>query len=346
MEPINSFSLEQFPQVVETFGQPRFRARQLAQWLYAKGAESYDQMSNLPISFRKRLAEEVPLDIPLVVDRRVSKDGSRKYLLEFHDGARVEAVGMPSRDVNDRGVLRRLTVCFSTQVGCPMACAFCATGKEGFTRNLLPGEMVQQVLAVQRDFEMRITNAVAMGQGEPFLNYGNLIAALHILNSEYCLNIGARHITVSTCGIASGIEAFAREPEQFTLALSLHSAVQETRDQLMPKVRNENCEALRADLRAYFDASGRRVSLEYLLIEGFNDDERHLRALRSFCRGLHIHINLLPLNDVEGSPFKPSSDHTVKHWMDELARAGIETSLRDSRGADIDGACGQLKNKH
>ncbi len=324
--------------------QPRFRAKQLIQWIYGKGETSFDRMTNLPSSLRSKLAETSPLDIPEVVERRVSRDGSRKYVLKFADGALTETVGIPSRDSNKQGEARRLSVCFSTQVGCSMACAFCATGKEGFTRNLLPGEIVQQVLCVQRDFDSRVSNAVAMGQGEPFLNYDNLIAALHILNDPQGLNIGARHITVSTCGIPSGIAAFAREPEQFTLALSLHSAVQETRDLLMPRVAGENCEALRADLRTYYEVCGRRVSLEYLLISKLNDTDKHLDALISFCRGLHVHINLLPLNDVEGSSFKPSDSRTVNRWMERLARAGVETSLRDSRGSDIDGACGQLKS--
>ena len=342
---IETYAPSEFEALVKSLGQPRFRAKQLFQWIYGKGATSYDEMSNLPAAMRAQLAEEAPLHIPEVVDKRVSKDGSRKYLLKLADGNLIETVGIPSRDDNASGDPRRLSVCFSTQVGCSMACAFCATGTEGFTRNLLPGEMAQQLLAVSRDFGMRITNAVAMGQGEPFLNYDNVIAALKILNHPDGLAIGARHITVSTCGIVKGIRAFGVEPEQYTLALSLHSANQSTRDELMPRCASTPLPKLKDALKDYYEHAGRRISLEYLLIEGKNDDSAHIHALIDYCKGLHVHVNLLPMNDVEGSPFKATSKSTLNQWMRELEDAHIRVSIRDSRGSDIDGACGQLKNR-
>lgn len=342
---IETYDPKGFEALVTSLGQPRFRAKQLFQWIYGKAATSYDEMTNLPATFRKTLAEEAPLFIPEIVDRRISKDGSRKYLLKLSDGSLVETVGIPSRDENNSGEPRRLSVCFSTQVGCSMACAFCATGTEGFTRNLLPGEMAQQLLAVSRDFGMRITNAVAMGQGEPFLNYDNVIAALKILNHPDGLNIGARHITVSTCGIIKGIEAFGHEPEQYTLALSLHSAIQSTRDELMPRCAKAPLPQLKDTLIDYYEHAGRRLSLEYLLMDGVNDDSSHIHALIDFCEGLHVHVNLLPMNDVEGSPFKATPKATMNRWLRELEAAHIRVSIRDSRGSDIDGACGQLKNR-
>lgn len=324
---------------------PRFRAKQVIQWVYQKQACSYDEMTNLPAKMRAELTEKLPLNIPQIADKRVSKDGSRKYVLTLADGCQVETVGIPSNDSGRNGESRRLTVCFSTQVGCPMQCAFCATGHEGLTRSLLPGEMVQQILTVQRDFGARVSNVVAMGQGEPFLNYDNFIKALAIINSKEGLGIGARHITVSTCGILDGIDRFGHEEEQHTLAVSLHAARQEVRDTIMPRCKNMPLSRLKSALKEYYDNSKRRISFEYLMIAGVNDSNEDLIALIRYCKGLHVHVNLIPLNDIDDSPWKPSSKETVQHWIDSLNRSGIETTLRNSRGSDIDGACGQLKNK-
>lgn len=325
-------------------GQPRFRAGQLIEWLYGKGTESYEAMTNLPAALRERLEHEAPLSVPQIADKQVSSDGTRKYVLRLADGALVETVGIPSRDVAASGQPRRLTVCFSTQVGCPMGCVFCATGREGFTRNLEPAEMVWQLLAVGKDFGSRVSNAVAMGQGEPFLNYVNLLDALRIINHPKALGIGARHITVSTCGVREGILRFGEEPEQFTLALSLHAATQSTRDMIMPGMRNTPLADVRDALQVYITSSGRRVSLEYLLFDGVNDSDGDLDALVAFCRGLNAHVNLLPVNRVEGSSLLPSPASKLNVWANTLGEHGIEASVRDSRGGDIDAACGQLKN--
>ena len=226
-----------------------------------------------------------------------------------------------------------------------MACSFCATGKEGFTRNLTPGEIVDQIMLAEDDMGMRVTNVVGMGQGEPFLNYDNVLAALRIMNSPDGMGIGARHITVSTCGILAGIEKWAKEPEQFTLAISLHAAVQSTRDELMPRVANQNLVYLKRELMNYVSEARRRVTLEYIMISDITDTEDHLRALESFCDGLLCHVNLIPINSIDKSPYKPCSKKKLHHFVDELARKGTEATIRNSRGADIDGACGQLKNK-
>lgn len=345
MQTLSTYGREGLDQLMEQLGQPRFRAKQLFHWVYGTGATGYDQMTNLPNALREQLQECAPLDVPEVVDRQESSDGTRKYVLRFADGACVETVAIPSQATDDAGGPRRLTVCFSTQVGCAMGCAFCATGTEGFTRNLLPGEMAQQLLCAQRDMGMRVTNAVAMGQGEPFLNYDHVIDALHIINHPEALNIGARHLTVSTCGILDGIRAFGGEGEQFVLALSLHAARQDVRDKIMPRCRTISLSRLKSALSDYEDASGRRVSLEYLMIDGLNDGEKDLVALMGFCKDLRVHVNLLPVNHVDGSPYRPCSPKHMQSWVDRLMHQGIEANIRTSRGADIAGACGQLKNK-
>lgn len=338
---IRSFSVKEIEELIAQLGFPKFRSKQLYEWVHRHHAIDYDQMSNLPKALREKLSDIYPLCAPRVVDRQISKDGTRKYILELEDGLLVETVGMPSlsKDGYDR-----LSVCFSTQVGCAMECAFCATGKEGFTRQLIAAEMVDQILAVELDFGQRVTSVVAMGQGEPFLNYENTLKALRVMNDPGSFNIGARHITISTCGIFEGIRRLANEPEQFTLAISLHSAIQEDRDVIMPRVSNQKLGMLKKELISYVSKTNRRVSLEYLLMRNINDTNDHLGALLDFCDGLLCHVNILPINDVEESPFKPSSKKTLDLWMSTLSNRGIETTLRNSRGSDIDGACGQLKN--
>jgi 23S rRNA (adenine2503-C2)-methyltransferase len=222
-----------------------------------------------------------------------------------------------------------------------MGCTFCATGQGGFVRNLLPGEMAWQVALVAHDFGMRASNAVAMGQGEPFHNYDAVIGALRIMNAEHGLGIGARHLTISTCGIVPGIDRLAREPEQFTLALSLHSAIQQTRDRLMPGVRSWPLARVRAALVRYAEATGRRPTLEYALIAGENDTPREIAALVNFTRGMLCHVNLIPVNPITGGGSRPA-DAAVEEVASILRAAGTETTVRVERGTDISAACGQL----
>ena len=323
--------------LLSDMGQPRFRALQVERWLYARGAHAFSEMTDLPAGLRDSLAGRLSLPFPQVMRRQDSADGTRKYLLELGDGVTVEAVGLPAGD--------RLTVCFSTQAGCAMGCAFCATGAAGLTRDLGPGEMVDQVRLIADDFGHRVTNAVAMGQGEPFATYDATLGALRFLNAAEDLGIGARHITVSTCGLIAGIDRFATGPEQFTLAVSLHSAVQATRDLLMPGVRGVPLRKLRTALIAYANATGRRPSLEYALIDGVNDTEAELAALVTFSRGLLVHVNLIPVNPIAESGFGRSPAARVTAFTNGLAAAGVEVSLRAERGADIDAACGQLRQR-
>lgn len=322
--------------LMDEVGEPRWRAGQLVRWLYGRRASSFDDMTDLPLPLRQELADRFIISSPQIVTREVSKDGTRKYLLRMQDGVEVETVAMPS------GI--RLTVCFSTQAGCAMGCAFCATGRGGFVRDLSAGEMVDQVLTVAGDIGRRASNAVAMGQGEPFANYAATLDALRLLNDGDGPGIGARRITVSTCGLPDRIEAFADEPEQFTLAVSLHSAVQPTRDRLMPGVRGAPLTALRAAIATYV-ATGRRPTVEYALIAGVNDTVEEIGALVGFCRDLGVHVNLIPVNPVGAPGVERSPEGSVRQVEHALRSAGIEVSVRVERGADIAAACGQLRQR-
>ncbi|OUN89664.1 MULTISPECIES: 23S rRNA (adenine(2503)-C(2))-methyltransferase RlmN [Enorma] len=334
---IRSLSLAELQEAFSELGQPAFRAKQVHEWLVQKNARSFEEMTNLPKALRAELAERYSIAAPVEVMKQVSRDGSRKYLLQFADGVAVETVGMPSRN--------RLAVCISTQAGCAMGCAFCATGLAGLTRSLTAQEMVDQVTHVAQDFGERVTSVVLMGQGEPFANYDASIRALRMLNDPEGLNIGARHLTVSTSGIIPRIRDFARIPEQFTLAVSLHSAVQSTRNQLMPGVKKYTLLRLHEALQFYTETTGRRPTYEYAMIEGVNDTNPEMQALCDFCEGTLCHVNLIQLNDIPDSPFRPSPLKKVEDLQRRLASRGVETTIRNSRGADIDAACGQLKQR-
>ena len=337
---IKTYDMQGLKEVLSNLGQPAFRAKQLYEWLYCKHVGSFAEMTNLSLALRSELEENYTLSTPKLVDSQESRDGTRKYVLELADGTLVETVGIPADASRER-----LTVCFSTQVGCPMECLFCATGKEGFTRNLSIGEIVDQIFFVEEDFGRRVTNVVGMGQGEPFLNYENVIAAMRIMNDKKGLNIGARRMTVSTCGMLDGIRQLANEPEQFGLAISLHSAIQPLRDEIMPHVARQSLKSLRGALIDYIEKTNRRVTFEYLLMDGVNDTQEDLDALVKYCRGLLCHVNLLPMNAIEGSPFSATPQKTIRHWLETLEKCHIEATIRSSRGSDIAGACGQLKNK-
>ncbi|MDR1185275.1 MAG: 23S rRNA (adenine(2503)-C(2))-methyltransferase RlmN [Coriobacteriales bacterium] len=353
---IRRYGIEALRELMASWGEKGFRATQLLRWLYARQATSYQEMTTLPTVLREKLERLEPLALPQLLERRVSLDGTRKFLLRLADGATVETVGIPRSD-------KRLTVCFSTQVGCAMGCAFCTTGTHGLTRSLVPGEMVDQLTVVSQDFGTRITNAVAMGEGEPFANYAATLDALRIMNSPSGLGIGARHLTVSSCGLLGPLRRFAQEPEQFTLAISLHSAIQKTRNALMPALVNQPLDALRLALLSYGEKTGRRPSLEFALIDNVNDTSREITALIDFAHGMLCHVNLIPFNVLNGlhdadtlsgahnygqtrrhdQVFAPSPAERVAAIATRLQKVGIKCSVRRSRGADIGGACGQLK---
>lgn len=337
VQDLRSLTHGQIMGLMAELGQPNFRVKQIEEWIWTKNASSFDQMTNLPKSLREQLAGRLTLANPVEVAKQESVDGSRKYLLQLDDKTLVECVGMPSGN--------KLAVCVSTQAGCPMGCAFCATGGAGFTRNLTSNEIYAQVMHVRDDFDTRVTSVVMMGQGEPFANYDATLSALRRLNSADGAGIGARHLTVSTCGLIPQIMRFANEPEQFTLAVSLHSAVQKTRNILMPGVKKYSLLNLYNVMGEYVRKTGRRPTYEYALIGGVNDTPEEMQALCDFCRGTLAHVNLIQLNEVEGSRLKPSTEHRANDFVRALTSVGVETTLRNSRGADIDAACGQLKNK-
>ena len=334
---IRNLGQDEIRELVSEMGQPAFRSKQLIEWVFEKNVCSFDEMTNLPKAFREQLAKRFSFGTPVEVTKQVSKDGSRKYLLQYSDGVTVETVGMPRRN--------KLSVCVSTQAGCNMGCAFCATGLSGFTRSLKAQEIVDQVLHVSNDFGERVTSVVFMGQGEPFANFDEVAKALRMLNDPESFNIGARHLTVSTSGIIPGIRKFAELPEQFTLAVSLHSAIQPTRNKLMPGVKKFTLLRLHEALQLYTEKTGRRPTYEYAMIEGINDTNPEMNALCDFCEGTLCHVNLIQLNDIDGSPLKPSPVHKVEELQRRLTMRGVETTIRNSRGNDIDAACGQLKQR-
>lgn len=337
MQDLHDISHAELLAALEELGQPKFRAKQVEEWLWEKGATSFDEMSNLPKTLRAALAERFTLGGMEQLAKQISEDGSRKYLLRLADGASVECVGMPTG--------QRLAVCASTQAGCAMGCAFCATGAAGLTRSLTASEIYGQVMHARDDFGTRVTSVVLMGQGEPFANYDATVAALRRFNSPDGLGIGARHLTVSTCGVIPQILRFAREPEQFTLAVSLHSAVQRTRNLLMPGVKRWSLLNLYEAMGTYVDLTGRRPTYEYALIRGINDTDEELASLVDFCRGTLAHVNIIQLNNVPGSKFQPSSEARAGEFVRRLGQVGVEATVRVSRGADIDAACGQLRQR-
>lgn len=331
---VRALSHEELVKLMGELGAPSFRAKQVEEWIWKHHAASFDEMSNLPTALRAQLAKRFRLGGADEVTRQTSQDGSRKYLLRFSDGTKAECVGMPTKS--------HLTVCVSTQAGCRMGCVFCATGQGGFSRSLSAGEIYDQVTHVGDDFQTRVSNVVFMGQGEPFANYDAVLSALRLLNSPDGAGIGARHLTVSTCGIVPMIRRFSREPEQFTLAVSLHSAVQATRNLLMPGVRKYSLGRLHEAMGEYVERTGRRPTYEYALIGGVNDNALEREALCDFTRGTLAHVNLIQLNALEGSHLKPSTSEKAQGFVRALESVGVETTLRNSRGADIDAACGQL----
>ena len=332
---LRSMTHGQLQELMSELGQPAFRVKQIEEWVWRKNVSSLDEMSNLPKTLRHALQDRVTLDSAEEIARQLSTDGSRKYLLRFPDGVSVECVGMPSKG--------KLTACASSQAGCGIGCAFCATGMSGLTRSLSAGEIYEQVMHVRDDFGRRVTSVVLMGQGEPFANYTETLAALRRLNSPDGAGIGARHLTVSTCGIIPMIKRFANEPEQFTLAVSLHSAVQRTRDMLMPGVKKYSLIHLYDIMNEYVNKTGRRPSYEFALIRGVNDSDNEIAALCDFCRDNLAHVNLIMLNEVKGSKFQPSTNERAREFVRRLTSVGVEATIRDSRGSDIDAACGQLR---
>ncbi len=326
-------TLSKIETIVTELGQPAYRAKQLADWIYKKGAPDFAAMTNLSAEFRLRLGECCALSRSQVITRSPSPDGTTKFLLEERDGERIEAVLLPYSE--------RVTVCVSTQVGCAAGCKFCATATGGFVRNLTAGEIVDQVLTLQAEGGRRVTNVVFMGMGEPLLNYDEVLSAIRLLNTQ--VGIAMRKMTISTVGITPMIHRLQDENLQLTLAISLHAADDETRREIIPIAAKYSIPALVAACRNYANVTGRRVTYEYLLLAGENDSAVDAMRLAKLLIGTLCNVNLIPYNSVYGKAYKRPSASTVNAFRAVLEEYGIEVTQRFERGHSISAACGQLR---
>ena len=335
---LKSLTQPELAAILKELGQPAFRAKQVFTWLH-KGVRSYEEMTNLPKALRDTLAEKYPINAPKVVRKQESqRDGTIKYLWELSDGNCVETVLMRYNYGN--------TVCISTEVGCRMGCAFCASTIGGLVRRLEPYEMLDEVLFTQIDSGLPISRIVLMGIGEPLDNFDNVMRFLKLVNSPDGLNISMRHISLSTCGLVPKIDELAQKKLQISLAISLHGPNDAIRDKIMPVNKAYPSEELLSACRRYFDATGRRIHFEYAMIDGVNDGEVHAKELLRRLKGLPAHFNLIPLNHVEESPLKPSSKAAVAKFQKILEDGGITATVRRTLGGDIDASCGQLRRKY
>ena len=335
---LKSLTQTELAEVFKNMGQPAFRAGQVYGWLQ-KGIYGYNEMTNVPKSLRTVLEERYPLCPPKVVRRQESKkDGTIKYLWQLHDGNCVETVLMRYHYGN--------TVCISTEVGCRMGCAFCASTLGGLVRKLEPFEMLDQVAFTQRDSGLPISHIVLMGIGEPLDNFENVMRFLELVNSEKGLNISMRHISLSTCGLVPRIDQLAAKKLQLTLSVSLHAPNDDIRRTIMPVSRAYPIEELLDACRRYYAATSRRISFEYAMIQGVNDRPQDARELLRRLKGLPAHFNLIPLNHVEESPLKPSTRADVAAFQKLLEDGGIPATVRRTLGGDIDASCGQLRRKY
>lgn len=337
-EHLKSQTLPELTATLKELGLPAFRGKQVYTWLH-KGVRSYDEMTNLSKDLRAMLAEKYPIHAPQVVRKQESqKDGTIKYLWMLHDGNCVETVLMRYNYGN--------TVCISTEVGCRMGCAFCASTIGGLVRRLEPYEMLDEVLFTQIDSGLPISRIVLMGIGEPLDNFDNVMRFLELVNSEDGMNISMRHISLSTCGLVPMIDELAKRKLQISLAISLHGPNNEIRSKVMPVNKAYPIEQLLDACRRYFDATGRRIHFEYAMIDGVNDSVDNAKELLRRLKGLPAHFNLIPLNHVEESPLKPSSRAAVATFQKTLEDGGITATVRRTLGGDIDASCGQLRRKY
>ena len=324
-------------QELESLGEPKFRAKQIFSWLH-RGVRDFDQMSNLPKSLREKLKENYALYQPKVLRKQVSQlDGTIKYLWELADGNAVETVVMQYKHGN--------TVCVSSQVGCRQGCAFCASTIGGLVRCLEPSEILDEVLFSQLDSGLEISNIVLMGIGEPLDNFDNVMRFLELVNHPEGMNIGMRHISLSTCGLIERFDDLAQRDLQLTLSVSLHAPDDETRSKLMPANRGRGVQKLMEACRRYYERTGRRISFEYAMIDGVNDTEKHARLLAREARSLSAHVNLIPLNHVEERQFRPSTSGHMKAFIKILEDEGVNVTVRRRLGSDVDASCGQLRRK-
>lgn len=337
MLTLSGLKLEELEKLTDEMGATKFRAKQIHNWIYSKSVATIDEMTNLSKDFREELKAKAIVTETKIKIKQVSSDGTIKYLIEYPDGECVETVLMR---FDNRA---NLTACVSSQVGCAVNCSFCATGKRGFIRNLTYKEIIEQVLTIQRDTGLKVTNVVFMGQGEPLLNLDNVLKALEIFNDDF--QIGARRITLSTSGIIPKINELAQKELQSTLAISLHAPNHKLREELMPIEKRYPIDELKKALLGYVEKTGRRITVEYILIHGFNDTVECAKELAYFLKDLKCNINLIPYNAVNDTKYKKSSNNDIMKFKYLLEHSGKKVTVRLERGADIDAACGQLRGK-
>ena len=334
-QDIKSMTLEEITGALKEMGEPAFRGKQIFTWLH-KGVRSFDEMSNLSKGLREKLESVYYIDVLTVERKQSSKlDGTVKYLWKLTDGNCIETVLMQYKHGN--------TVCVSSQVGCRMGCAFCASTLGGKVRDLRPSEILDQVLFTQIDSGLPVSNIVLMGIGEPLDNMDNVLRFLELVNHKDGMNIGMRHISLSTCGVLPGIKRLAELEMQLTLSVSLHAPDNETRSKIMPVNRAYDVEQLFASCHEYFKKTGRRISFEYAMIDGVNDHDWQADLIAKKLKGMPAHVNMIPLNDVAESPLKPSK--RVRQFQQRLESQGVTATVRRSLGGDIDASCGQLRRK-
>lgn len=335
---IKSMTLDELTEFVTENGFPKFRAKQIYDWLY-KNVTDFDNMRNIPADLKAFLKSSSYISVANIEKKLVSRyDKTVKYLFSFNDGECVESVVMSYK--------HGYSICISTQVGCKMGCTFCATGKSGFSRSLEPSEMLGQIEAAQRDLNIRISNIVLMGMGEPLDNFDNVVKFLRLVSSDNGLNIGMRHITLSTCGIVPKIYELAKLHLGITLSVSLHAPNDEIRQRTMPIARKYSIEELLKACSDYFKATGRRVTFEYSMISGVNDSDENARELAKRLEGTQSHVNLIPVNTVEGTGYLKSNIKRQQAFINILAAKNIGATVRRTLGSDINASCGQLKRKH
>lgn len=334
---IKNYNLEELQEIIENLGEKKYRVEQIFNWIYKENVTSFDDMANLPLSLREKLKENYDLHIFKIITKQESKDGTKKYLFDILDGNAIESVLMEYK--------HGYTICVSSQVGCKMGCKFCASTGVKFARSLEAGEIVEQLQAVERDTGVKISNVVFMGIGEPLDNFENVLKAISLINNQKGINIGARHISISTSGIVPKIYELADKDLQCTLSISLHSASNEKRSAMMPINNAYNIEELMKACRYYIEKTNRRISFEYALAKENNDNLDDAKELVKLLRGMLCHVNLIPINKIENGKFNKSTNENIMKFRDYLNSHGIVATIRRELGSDIDAACGQLRKK-
>ena len=336
-ENIKNYNLEDLQEVVENLGEKKYRAEQIFNWIYKENVTSFDEMVNLPLSLREKLKENFDLHIFKIIAKQESKDGTKKYLFDVLDGNAIESVLMEYK--------HGYTICVSSQIGCKMGCKFCASTGVKFARSLEAGEIVEQLQAVERDTGIKISNVVFMGIGEPLDNFENVLKAISLINNQKGINIGARHISISTSGIVPKIYELADKELQCTLSISLHSASNEKRSEMMPINKKYNIQELMKACKYYIEKTNRRISFEYALVKENNDNLDDAKELVKLLKGMLCHVNLIPINKIENGKYNKSTNENIMKFRDYLNSHGIVATIRRELGSDIDAACGQLRKK-